>query len=130
MGKKCMFSMDDAVTGVLHGNAGVFRIVLDNDSCGAENFSLLVNTMRAGVKGSAHKHDDCEHAWYVLSGKGTYYLEGKPYRFEPGMVFFAPKNMMHSIDVDPEEDATYVVIYSHPGHEKLLKTKGANAFSK
>jgi quercetin dioxygenase-like cupin family protein len=86
--------------------------------------------MKAGVKGSPHKHENCEHAWYVLSGKGTYYLDGKAFRFEPGMVLFAPNNMMHSIDVDPEQDATYVVIYSPPGPEQLLKTKGANAFSK
>ncbi len=130
MEKKCVFTMEDAISGVLHGNAGTFRIVLDNETCGASNFALLVNTMTAGVKGSPHKHDDCEHAWYVLSGKGTYYLDGAAFRFEPGMVLFAPKNRMHSIDVDPEQDATYVVIYSPPGPEQLLKTKGANAFSK
>lgn len=129
MKKKVVFTMDDAISGVLHGNNGTFRVVLDEETCGTTDFALLVNTMTAGVTGSPHKHDDSEHAWYVLSGKGTYILDGEEYRFGPGMVLYAPRNTMHSINVDPEEDATFVIVYSPPGPEQLLKTKGANAFS-
>jgi mannose-6-phosphate isomerase-like protein (cupin superfamily) len=47
---------------------------------------------------------------------------------EPEMAVFAPANKMHRIDVDPEEDLTYVLIYAPPGPEKKLKEKGAQAF--
>ncbi len=77
MEKKCVVSLRDAVTGVLHGGAGTFRILIDEESSGAKNFSLLVNTMKAGVEGSEHKHEG-EHCFYILSGRGTMYIDGRP----------------------------------------------------
>lgn len=128
MGKKYVVHLKEAVTGVLHGNAGTFRVLIDEASSGAKYFSLLVNTMKAGVKGSEHKHEDSEHCWYILSGTGTMYIEGKPYRIGPDMAVFAPKDVLHRIDVDPSADLTYVIIYAPPGPEKKLKELGAHAF--
>ena len=127
MGKKCIVPLKEAVTGVLHGNAGVFRVLIDEEISGARHFSLLVNTSRAGVKGSEHTHD-VEHCWYILSGKGTMYLDGQPHAIEPEMAIFTPAEVPHKVEVDPEADLTYVVIYAPPGPEKLLKEKGARAF--
>ena len=50
MEKKYVVALKDAVTGVLHGRAGTFRVLIDEESSGAKHFSLLVNTMNAGVK--------------------------------------------------------------------------------
>jgi len=127
MEKKYVVPLKEAITGVLHGGIGTFRILIDEETSGARHFSLLVNTSRAGAKGSEHSHD-VEHCWYVLSGKGTMYLEGKSYRIEPQMAIYTPAHKLHKIDVDPEEDLTYVVIYAPPGPEQLLKQKGARAF--
>ena len=127
MEKKYVVPLEEAITGVLHGGIGTFRILIDEETSGAKHFSLLVNTSRAGAKGSEHSHD-VEHCWYVLSGKGTMYLEGNSYRIEPQMAIYTPAHMLHKIDVDPEEDLTYVVIYAPPGPEQLLKQKGARAF--
>ena len=126
--KKYVVKLEEAISGVLHGGAGVFRLLLDVENCGARNFSLMVNTMKAGVKGDEHKHDNTEHAWYILKGTGTYYLDGKPYRIGPDMAVFAPANAYHKIDVDPDEDLTYVLIYAPPGPEQKLKKYGAHAF--
>ena len=128
MEKKYVVPLKDAVTGVLHGNAGTFRVLIDEPTSGAKHFSLSVNTMKAGVKGAEHKHPDNEHCWYILSGSGTIYIEGTPHRMEPEMAVFAPADIMHRIDVDPEEDLTYVLIYAPPGPEQKLKEKGAHAF--
>jgi len=128
MEKKYVVPLKDAVTGVLHGNAGTFRVLIDDEISGAKHFSLLVNTMKAGIKGAAHKHTDNEHCWYILSGTGTITIEGKSYKMEPQTAVFAPANKMHQIDVDPEEDLTYVLIYAPPGPEQKLKEKGAHAF--
>ena len=48
MEKKYVVALKDAVTGVLHGNAGTFRVLIDEEASGAQNFSLLINTMNAG----------------------------------------------------------------------------------
>jgi len=128
MEKKYVVPLKDAVTGVLHGKAGTFRVLIDEEISGAKHFSLLINTMKAGIKGAEHKHPDNEHCWYILSGTGTIYIEGKSYRMEPQMAVFAPANKLHQIEVDPEEDLTYVLIYAPPGPEQKLKEKGAHAF--
>lgn len=127
MMKKFVIPMKDAVTGVLHGGAGTFRVLIDEEISGAKQFSLLVNTSNAGTKGAEHKHD-VEHGWYILSGNGTMYIDGKPFEIEPGMAIFAPANVLHKVDVDPDEDLTYVVIYAPPGPEQQLKKKGERAF--
>jgi len=127
MEKKFVVALEDAVTGVLHGGAGTFRVLIDEESSGAKNFSLSVNTMNAGVKGEEHKHD-VEHCWYILSGRGTMYINGKPFEIEPQMAVFAPVRVLHKIDVGPDKDLTYVVIYAPPGPEQLLKQRGEHAF--
>jgi mannose-6-phosphate isomerase-like protein (cupin superfamily) len=121
-------ALKDAVTGVLHGGGGTFRILIDKEVGGAKNFSCLVNTMFKGVKGDPHKHE-VEHLWYILSGRGTMYLKGKAYEVGPEMAVYAPAGEIHSIDVGPDEDLTYVVVYAPPGPEQLLKQRGAKAFS-
>ena len=127
MEKKYVIHLKDAITGVLHGGKGTFRILIDAEQSGAKNFSLLVNTSKAGTQGSAHKHD-VEHCWYILSGTGTMYMEDKPFKIGPQTAIYTPAGLMHRIDVDPGEDLTYVVIYAPPGPEQLLKERGAHAF--
>jgi len=129
MAKRYTVPLKDAVTGVLHGRAGTFRILIDEAISGAKHFSLLVNTMNAGVKGSEHKHD-VEHCWYVLSGRGTMYMEGQAFPLEPQMAAYAPAHVLHRIDVGPDEDLTFVVVYAPPGPEQKLKQSGEHAFDR
>ncbi|MEW6670568.1 MAG: cupin domain-containing protein [Thermodesulfobacteriota bacterium] len=129
MKKKLIVHLKDAITGELHGGAGTFRVLIDEEMSGAKHFSLLVNTSRAGAKGAAHTHD-VEHCWYILSGTGTMYIGDQPSRIGPQMAIFTPAHVLHKVDVDPGEDLTYVVIYAPPGPEQQLKQKGAKAFDK
>jgi len=128
MAKNYVVPLKDAVTGVLHGKAGTFRLLIDEETSGAKHFSLMINTMNAGVEGSWHKHDENEHCWYILSGRGTMYIADESYEIGPEMAVFAPANVMHKIDVAPDEDLTYVLIYAPPGPEQKLKAKGEHAF--
>jgi mannose-6-phosphate isomerase-like protein (cupin superfamily) len=121
---------DRAKTGVLSGRTGTFRVLLEPQACGARHFSLLVNTMNAGIRGDAHKHEDSEHGWYILSGRGTLYIEDRPYRLEPGTAAYVPINVIHSLEADPDEDLTYVVVYAPPGPEQKLIENGEKAFVK
>jgi quercetin dioxygenase-like cupin family protein len=125
--KKMLVTENDVTKGVLHGNAGTFRIYIDGPTCGAKNFSLLQNTIKAGATGSSHKHDE-EHCFYVLSGTGTMNIDGKSYEMRPGSAIFVPPNAMHQPVVDEGEDLNVIVIYSPPGPEQKLRNKQANAF--
>jgi len=103
MGNTYVVPLKDAVTGVLHGKAGTFRVLIDEDI------------------------SDC---WYILSGHGTMYIADESFELGPEMAVFAPADTMHKIDVGPDEDLTYVLIYAPPGPEKLLKAHGEHAFDK
>ena len=127
MTEKLVVPLKEAITGTLHGGNGTFRILIDKDISGAKHFSLLVNTSRAGTQGAAHKHD-VEHCWYILSGTGNMVMGDTTYQIKPEMAVFTPAGVMHSINVDPGEDLTYVVIYAPPGPEQQLKQKGIHAF--
>lgn len=125
--KKILVTKEDATKGVLHGNAGTFRIYIDGPNCGAKNFSLLQNTIKAGAAGSSHRHDE-EHCFYVLSGTGTMNIDGKAYEMKPGSAIFVPPNALHQPVVDEGSDLNVIVIYSPPGPEQKLRHKQANAF--
>jgi quercetin dioxygenase-like cupin family protein len=127
MEKRFIIAFEDAKTGVLHGGQGIFRILIDKKTTGANNFSMLVNTSKAGTRGSEHRHD-VEHGFYILSGTGTIYLDGKPREISPRKAIFVPAGTLHRIDVDQEADLTYMVIYAPPGPEEELTQKGEHAF--
>lgn len=125
--KKRVVSLKEGIKGELPKSTGKFNILLDEDLGGTKHFSLLVNEMHAGIKGVEHSHI-VEHAWYILSGYGKIFMEGKVYEIGPEMAVFAPANVPHKIEVDKEQPLRYIVIYAPPGPEKQLKEKGKEAF--
>ena len=127
--KKYVITREEAVSGVLYGRTGTFRIFIDGQICGAKNVALLQNTMNAGNIGARHDHET-EHCQYILSGTGTFHIEGKSYPVGPGTAIFVPPNIPHQIDADEGEELNYIVIYAPAGPEQKLREKGANAFDK
>ena len=125
--KKRVVSIEEGVKGELPAGTGKFNILLDGDTAGTKFFSLLINEMHAGIKGVEHSHT-VEHAWYILSGYGRIYMEGKVYEVGPGMAIFSPAEVLHKIEVDDREPLRYVVVYAPPGPEKQLKERGKEAF--
>lgn len=125
--KKLLVTEQDVTAGVLHGNAGTFRIYIDEPTCGARNVSLLQNTIKAGTVGSKHKHDE-EHCFFVLSGTGTMYIEDQPYPLCPNSAIFVPPGTMHQPVVDEGSDLNVLVIYAPPGPDQKLRTMQAHAF--
>ncbi len=127
MEKKYVVALKDGMEGYLPRKTGIFRALIDEESSGAKHFSLMVNTMFAGIDGVEHKHD-VEHCWYILSGTGTMYIGKETFDIGPEMAVFAPADTLHKIVVGPDEDLTYVLIYAPPGPEKEVKQSGENAF--
>lgn len=106
-----------------HGGSATVRIMIDKASCGAKNFSLLANTMKAGlncnVTGKGHSHE-VEHCLFGLSGKGGIVVEGEKHAVELGTAVFVPAGAMHYVWADEGEDFTYLIVYAPPGPEKDL----------
>ena len=123
MGKKLVFSIKDVKEKIAHGGSAIVRVLIDEERCGARNFSFLVNTMKAGlncnITGLGHKHD-VEHCLFGLSGTGGIFIDGQRYQIKPHMMAFVPVGAMHYVWADPEQDFTYVIVYAPPGPEKEL----------
>ena len=130
MEKKLVVPLRDAVTGSMQKGGGIFRILIDEKRCGAEHFSLLMNTLKAGAISSEHKHD-VESCWYFLSGKGKIRIGGESFQVEPQTAAFVPAEALHRLEADPGEDLTYLMIYAPPGPEREIqqqaKSGGSNS---
>jgi quercetin dioxygenase-like cupin family protein len=117
MEKKYVVPLSKAVLKDMHGGSGTARILIDEEISGARNFTLMVNTLKAGAESPEHKHD-AESGWYFLSGTGTIYIDGKQFKIGPQEAAFAPGNALHKLEAGPDEDLTYVIIYAPPGASK------------
>ena len=118
---------DDAATGDLPvpGGRSIFRILLDEESVGAKKFALLVNEFDPGLTSKAHKHDNEEHGFYIMSGTGIIRIEDERLEVSKGDAVFVPPGKMHDISSTGDAPLKYIVIYSPPGPNVALREKGA-----
>ena len=121
--KQLVFKVDEVKGKIAHGGAATVRILIDEINCGAKYFSLLVNTMTAGlncnVTGAGHSHKE-EHCMFGLSGSGGISVDGVKYGVGPNTAVFIPAGAMHYVWADEGQDFTYIIVYSPPGPEKAL----------
>ncbi len=118
---------NEALSGELPvpGGRSKFRILLDEETVGARHFALLINEFDPGLTSTAHKHDNEEHAFYVISGTGVIDIEGERIPVEPGDAVFVPPGKMHQITSTGDTLFKYMVLYSPPGPNVALREKGA-----
>ena len=124
MPSKPMICKVEDVKGKLgHGGAVNVKILIDDLTCGAGNFSLLVNTMSAGLNcnqtGTGHSHTE-EHCMFGLSGTGGISIDGVKHDIGPNTVVYVPPGAMHFVWANEGHDFTYIIVYSPPGPEKAL----------
>ena len=121
--KQLVFKVDEVKGKIAHGGAATVRILIDDIRCGAKNFSLLVNTMTAGlncnVTGAGHSHKE-EHCMFGLSGSGGVFVDGVRYSVEANTAVFIPAGAMHYVWANEGQDFTSIIVYSPPGPEKKL----------
>jgi len=121
--RQLVFKVSEVKGKIAHGGAATVRILIDEISCGAKNFSFLVNTMTAGlncnVTGTGHSHEE-EHCIFGLSGSGGISVDGVRHTVEPNTAVFIPAGAMHYVWANKGEDFTYIIVYSPPGPEKKL----------
>ena len=126
--EKYVFGPDEGITGELHAGMGTYRVVIDEETAGSRHFALLVNTTNPGIDGEAHAHDDVEHGFYILEGKGVIEIDGKKSEVGPGTSIFVPAKASHKLTCIGKIPLRYVVLYAPPGPEQELKSAGRDAF--
>jgi mannose-6-phosphate isomerase-like protein (cupin superfamily) len=123
MEKKSAVHLRDAVTGLMQGGRGTFRIFIDQETCGARKLSLLMNTLQGGTQTAGHQHAE-ESCFFILSGRGMISIGDQSFDVGPQTAVFVPARMAHKIDACPGEDLTYIMVYAPPGPEQQLKGQG------
>lgn len=59
-----------------------------------------------------HRHLDGNHVIYIVSGRGSATLDGKPITLKPGMVVHIPKGSTHNIKAEGGE--MKILDFAHP----------------
>lgn len=127
MDEKFVVHLNDAITGSMQGGKGTFHLFIDEETCGAKQFSFLMNTLQRGTITASHRHEE-ESCIYILSGRCRVSIENKSFELGSQTAVFFPAQTMHKIDVCSDEDLTYIMIYAPPGPEKSLKIRGEYDF--
>ena len=121
--RKLVVSLKDIPVKITHGGAIKSRTLINDETVGAKNFALLVNSVQAGLNcnytGQGHKHDE-ESCMYVLSGTGGISIDGTKYELKPGDAVYIPPQAVHFVWADESGDFTYIMLYSPQGPEKNL----------
>lgn len=71
--------------------------LVNRNLVGATHIELYLVEFKPGGEGLDDAHPGCEHGFFVLSGKGEFYVEGE--RFELGAedCLFIPEGARHSV---------------------------------
>jgi quercetin dioxygenase-like cupin family protein len=59
-----------------------------------------VNAVAVNDEIPTHRHEDGSHVLYIVSGRGTASVEGKPVALKPGVIVHIPKGVTHSIKAE------------------------------
>lgn len=93
---------------VSHGNfykdpaqpvrAGITRVVVAGHDTEDKGVTLAMAACENGNAKRPHTHPHAQLA-IVLEGTCDYYVDGTPYKMEPGSWLYVPENVEHYIDV-------------------------------
>lgn len=122
-----MQTIDDGEVYPIPNLVGAFRsILIDEDTVGAQDFTLGFCRFEPGAYHERHTHKDCEETAYMISGRMIGGVttpddpEGKEIVWNPGDILFVPRGGTHWFYNPFDEPQTHIFIYSRPS----LKTAG------
>jgi quercetin dioxygenase-like cupin family protein len=97
----------------MHGNRQL-KILFDDENGGAESCALEYITYQKGDEVRMHKHDDAEHAFFIIKGKGFFECDSGRYDIQEGSVMFMPKGANHRIGNNGDGEMVLLEIFAPP----------------
>jgi quercetin dioxygenase-like cupin family protein len=97
----------------LHGNRQL-KILFDDELGGAENCAIEYITYQPGDEVRMHKHDDAEHAFYILKGKGFFECDSGRYDIREGSIMFMPRGANHRIGNNGSVELVLLEVFAPP----------------
>ena len=76
-----------------------------------DEFRAVVLTLTPGQAQTVHMHPETSHAWFIVSGSGEVTMEdGRKERASAGQFCVHPRNSVHGITNDTNENLTYIAL--------------------
>ena len=76
-----------------------------------DEFRAVVLTLTPGQAQTVHMHPETSHAWFIVSGSGEVTMEdGRKERASAGQFCVHPRNSVHGIRNDTNENLTYIAL--------------------
>jgi mannose-6-phosphate isomerase-like protein (cupin superfamily) len=93
-------------------------------------WAFIDQLLPAGSGPPQHVHRDEDEAFYVVEGKGTFYLDDKPFEAGPGSFMLLPRGVKHTFQIDAGAPARILIVTSPLGNfEKFVREMGRPAQS-
>ena len=79
-------------------------VMVTEDTCGSmQNTAGLFWLAPYQMGGDGESHSGIDELFYVISGRGIFFLQGEPLRIQAGDVCFVPKDFHHRVENDGED---------------------------
>jgi quercetin dioxygenase-like cupin family protein len=92
-GDGAVFDLGKELSGAGQGRRAVSRPLVKMPE-------YTVNAVAVNDEIPTHRHEDGSHVLYIVSGRGTVIIDGKPVALKPGLVVHIPKGIPHSIKAE------------------------------
>jgi len=89
-----------------HTNTSSFPLIR------TENLEVFVTEIRPGGVAEPDIHPISEHAFFVISGRGKWVIDGKEYMLEPGMFIWMPPGANHETITVGDETLRMLVLFA------------------
>lgn len=111
----------DAPAATHAGSGAVVKFLATPNGQGTQSAFVAHLTVKAGGKVPEHR-DATEEFLYVLSGKGTIWIDDARFEVKPGSLIYTPANAKVKFEAGPDQDVAVLQVFAPPGPEKKYAT--------
>lgn len=94
-----------------HENASSWPLVTPKMG-GGDSIEFFVTEIRPGGAALKDVHEDADHVYFFISGRGYSIIEGERFDFGPGDALWIPRNTEHEMYVVGEETLRFTVLFA------------------
>lgn len=100
-----------------HRDAALTKLLVTNETCGAQNIDFFVSSYAPKACAELHSHAVSEEIFYFVSGSGLFVLGNETHTISAGIVIFVPPGTEHAIYNTGFDHLVFVVCSSPPEPE-------------
>jgi mannose-6-phosphate isomerase-like protein (cupin superfamily) len=105
------------------GHFGAYsKLLINPETASTERLDFRISLYPPSGLAADHVHQEAEHVYYFLGGKGLLTLDGEPRVVEAGVAVWIPPGVRHQLESTGVDDLLFVVVTT-PAGELPLRSK-------